>query len=483
MRGSTAVGRIAALVALGIAIVAIVVLLTGGDGESYEVTGEFENASQLVPGNEVIVGGVPAGSVKEIELGDDGQALVTFSVDPEYAPLSRGTTATVRSYSLSGVANRQVQLTIPPDSESGEEIPAGGTLSQEETVSEVDLDELFNTLDPDTVEDFKHVIQGFETASEGVGPQTNKGYQYLNPFLSTSRRLFAELTFDQRAFENLLVDTDQLSGALAERAPDISALVGNLNQMMGAIGSQKEALAESVSKLPNFLRSANTTFANLRAALDDVDPLVEASKPAARELQPFMAQLREATADAVPTISDLDAIVSRPGSANDLIELTRSQVGLARIAVGSGAPDCGTAPDYAAAQDDDFDQGAFGESACALTNGNPTLAMFRPYTPELVGWFDDFSHPGTLDAEGAIGRIATAFNQFSVSAAGVPDLGAPVSPADLFGAAGPVQTNLDQRCPGTNERPITPVDPGDDSVPFTDGGSLPCDPADLLRQP
>ena len=110
--------------------------------------------------------------------------------------------------------------------------------------------------------------------------------------------------------------------------------------------------------------------------------------------------------------------------------------------------------------------------------------MFRPYTPELVGWFNDFGpSSATVDAEGAVGRIATAFNQFSVSAAGVPDLGAPVSPADLFGAAGPVQTNLDQRCPGTNERPITPVDPGDDSVPFTDGGSLPCDPADLLRQP
>ena len=485
MRGSTAVGRIAAVIALGVAVVAIVLLLAGGGEDSYEVTAEFENASQLVKGNEVIVGGVRAGSVKNIELGDDGQALVTFSVDPEYAPLKRGTTATVRSYSLSGVANRQVQLTIPPDSQSGDEIPSGGTLTQQETVSEVDLDEIFNTLDPDTVEDFKHVIQGFETASDGVGEQTNKGYQYLNPFLSTSRRLFAELTYDQRAFENLIVDTDHLSGALAARAPDISALVGNLDQMMGAIGSQKEALAEAVSKFPNFLRSANTTFANLRAALDDVDPLVEASKPAAEQLQPFMAELREATADAVPTIRDLDAIVARPGKANDLIELTKAQVGLSEIAVGSGSPDCGADPttDFDAAADDDFDQGAFGESVCALSNGNPTLAMFRPYTPELVGWFDDFSHPGTFDAMGAVGRIATAFNQFSASANGVPDLGAPVSPADLFGAAGPVQTNLDQRCPGTNERPITPVDPGDDSVPFTDGGSLPCDPADLLRQP
>ncbi len=250
--------------------------LSGG-GDSYQVTGEFENASQLVPGNEVIVGGVAVGSVKEIELGDDGQALVDFTVEDEYAPLKRGTTATVRSYSLSGVANRQIQLTIPPDSEAGEEIPPSGNLAQSETVSEVDLDEVFNTLDKETVADFKHVIQGFEISYDGVAKQANEGFKYANPFLSTSRGLFAELTYDERALENLIVDTSKLSGALAERAPDISALVGNLNTMMSAIGNQKLALAEAISKFPDFMRNANTTFVNLRAALDDIDPLVEAS--------------------------------------------------------------------------------------------------------------------------------------------------------------------------------------------------------------
>ena len=53
----------------------------------------------------------------------------------------------------------------------------------------------------------------------GVGPQANRGLKYLNPFLSTSRRVFGELNSDQRAFEHLIVDTSQLSGALAERAP------------------------------------------------------------------------------------------------------------------------------------------------------------------------------------------------------------------------------------------------------------------------
>ena len=479
MRASSAVGRIAALAALGIAVVAVVLLLSGGE-EPYKVTGEFENASQLVPGNEVVIGGIAAGSVDEIELGGDGQALVTFSVSEDYAPLRRGTVATVRSYSLSGVANRQVQLTIPPDSEAGEPIPEGGSLTQSETVSEVDLDEVFNTLDEDTVADFKRVIQGFEISYDGVGEQANRGFRYLNPFLSTSRGLFAELTFDERRFERLLVDTANLSGALAERAPDISALIGNLNTMMSAIGSQKESLAEAISKFPHFMRNANTTFVNLRAALDDAAPLVEASKPAARELQPFMATLRAAVADAVPTIRDLDAIVRRSGPDNDLVDLTRDQVGLANRAIGTGAPDCGADPTHlAAAQDDDFSQGAFGESACALRNGNATLSIFRPYTPELVGWFDDFSHPATFDALGGVGRIGTAFNQFTLSANGLPDLGQPVGPADLLGL-GIVQGDLDDKCPGAQERPI----PGSEEagVPYVEP-QLGCDPTDLLDEP
>jgi len=481
---STALGRIAAVVAIVGAVVVLVLVLNGGD-DAYEVTAEFENASQLVPGNEVIVGGVPVGSVKTIELGDDGQALVDFTVEDEYAPLRRGTTATVRSYSLSGIANRQIQLTIPPDSTAGEEIPAGGSLAQSETVSEVDLDEVFNTLDKDTVADFKRVIKGFETSYDGVGKQANEGFRYANPFLSTSRGLFAELTYDERALENLIVDTSNLSGALAARAPDISGLVGNLNTMMSAIGNQKLALAEAISKLPDFMRNANTTFVNLRAALDDTDPLVEASYPAVEELGPFIDTLRPAIADAVPTIRDLDAIVKRGGKDNDLVELTRDQVGLAKRAVGSGAPDCGSGDlsDPAnGAGDDDFSQGAFGESVCALTNGNGTLAMFRPYTPELVGWFDDFSHPGTFDALGAVGRIGTSFNQFSASAAGLPDLGLPVDPNDLIGPAGTLQNDLDFKCPGSEERPLPPSI-GEGGNVFTDSGNLDCDPGDVLREP
>ena len=126
-------GRRLGVLALLLAAIFAVFVLT--DEEPYEVTAEFANASQLVAGNEVVVGGTSVGTVESVELGPEGQALVTFTVEEDYAPLRRGTTATIRSPSLSQIAGRQVQLTLPPSSSAGEEIESGEHLTQAETVS------------------------------------------------------------------------------------------------------------------------------------------------------------------------------------------------------------------------------------------------------------------------------------------------------------------------------------------------------------
>ncbi len=476
-----------AIVALAAGVVALGFVLFQS-GSDYTVTADFQNASQLVKGNQIVIGGAPVGSVEEISLGDHGDALVKFSVDSDYAPLKEGTTAQIRSTSLSSVAGRQVSLTLPPSNTKAPEIPDGGSIQLPQTTSEVDLDQIFNTLSPKTINDFKHVIQGFNISYSGVSKQANRGFHYANPFLSTSRRVFGELTLDTPAFERLLVDTSHLSGALAERAPDLTALTHNLDVMMGALSSQKVALADTIAKLPPFMRQADTTFVNLRAALDDLDPLVNASKPVADRLGPFFANFRAAARDAVPTIRDLDQIVNRPGAQNDLTELTRDAVPLAKAGVGTGSPNCGSNPstDYRAAADNNFTQGALGESTCALQNGLPALSFFRPYTPELVGWFNDFGTSGVVDANGGIGRIGTTVNAFSVSDAGIPIIPSltstdpcgilpelPVCPAGPSGSVTPaaLTTGQTERCAGALER-----DRGDGSTPFTDGGNLTAGP-------
>jgi phospholipid/cholesterol/gamma-HCH transport system substrate-binding protein len=389
-----------------------------------------------------------------------------MSINSDYAPLSANTIATIRSQSLSGVANRFVQLEMPPADKKGPEIKSGGSLPLSQTVSEVDLDQLFNTLDPKTIGHFKDVIKGFARAYEGIGPQTGQGFHYLNPFLSTSRQVFSELTLDTNRFKRLIVDTSGLTGALASRAPALTSLVSNLDRMMGALGAENQNLARAVGDLPAFMRNFNTTAVNLRATLDDLDPLVNASKPVAVKLRPFTAQLRGFAIDAVPTVTNLDQIVKRPGANNDLIDLTRLQPQLAKWAVGpvnvNGASRRGALP----------------ESRQSLVDSLPQLAFFRPYltTDAVSGWFDDFGHSGIIDANGGIGRILTTFNSFApaVSSGLLPDFNAPQLPTALPGFT----TNQNRRCPGANER-----NPGDNSTPFTDNGTLACDPSQVPQGP
>ncbi len=91
------------------------------------------------------------GDVSDITLTRDGQAEVTLQItDEDYAPLREGTLATVRQASLSGVANRYIDLRLPGG--DAPEIADGGTIRQTDTTTAVDLDQLFNTFDPEARE-------------------------------------------------------------------------------------------------------------------------------------------------------------------------------------------------------------------------------------------------------------------------------------------------------------------------------------------
>ena len=246
-----------------------------------------------------------------------------MSIDDDYAPLRRGTRAIVRQASLSGIANRYVDLTMP--AQSAPKIPDGGVIDQDATTSAVDLDQVFNTFDPETRKDLQRVFKGSDKQYKGKGQAMNEGLLYLNPSLSASSKLFNELNRDTPLLERFIVSSSKLVTDVADRRDDLAGLVDHLATTTTAIGSEQAALADAIGQLPPFMRRANTTFLNLRATLDDLDPLVEDSKPVAKKLRPFMAELRPLARDARPTFRDLAEILGRPGADNDALELTRLQ--------------------------------------------------------------------------------------------------------------------------------------------------------------
>ena len=447
------VGRVAAVVAVVVAIVVAAILLFGGGaGGGYEVEARFINAGQLVNGNLVQIGGTKAGTVKSIDVTRDGQAVVKFSVDEMYAPLKRGTKATIRQASLSGIANRYIDLSLPGgDTDEQSEIEDGGTIDVADTTTAVELDQLFNTLDEPTRESLKKFFKGGATQYAGVEKEAKEGFRYLNPALSSSRRLFEELNRDTPLLARFIIDSETLVSALAERRDDLAALIGNLNTTTRALGNEKAALAEAIERFPDFMRRSNTTFVNLRSTLDDVDPLVEASKPVAKKLRPFLRELRPFARDARPTVRDLQNTIRRRGADNDLVELTRSFPALAEIAletkersVSPGGRNVNVGRT----------RGAFEEITQATKDSAPVIGFGRPYTTELMGWFDDFSTTGFTDALGGVGRVQVNFNALNVTG-GAPPADLPFVPpldrGELFKQF--AKTEQFKRCPGASEPP------------------------------
>ena len=436
MRNSRLIGRIVALAAVIVAVAAIATILLGSGGSSYKAHALFQNASQLVKGNLVQVSGTAIGKVSDIALTDDGQAKVTMNITEDgYKPLREGTLATVRQASLSGIANRYIDLQLPPN--DAPKIKDGGFIRQDKTVTAVDLDQLFNTFDERTRKALSTLIRGYSTAYGGRGKSANKGLLYLNPSLAASSRLFQELNYDTPLLKRFIVSSSKLVSDLAERRDDLAGLVDNLATAFGAIGRQKESLASAISQLPPFMRRANTTFVNLRAALDDLDPLVEESKPVAKRLKPFLAELRPLARNARPTLRDLVAIIKRSGANNDLIELTKSGIPLRDIAVG---------PVQANGKER---EGAFPASARALHVATPELGYAKYYAPDLTGWFDDFSHTGMYDALGGFSRAAPHANVFAAVNGGLS-----LIPLEDRQSAFEAVASFNQRnrCPGAIER-------------------------------
>jgi phospholipid/cholesterol/gamma-HCH transport system substrate-binding protein len=444
--------RIAVIAALAVAVIVLaVVFFSGGGGHKYTLV--FQNASQLVPDNQVLIGGSPAGSVESIELSDDNLAEVNVEVEQE---LHEGTTAIIRATSLSGVANHYVSISPGPNSSPA--LDEGAEIGLGSTTTPIDIDQFFNTFPPSVRKGLSDFIKGNSEIYAGQGPAANDAYKYFGPALNRTDAFVRELNADQRLFARFIVSSSKLSTTVAQRGEQLSSAITNANTAFSAIATQNVALDQTLRRLPPVMRQANTTFVNLRAALDDLDPLINTAKPATKNLAPFLAELHPVLSKFVPFIRNLRLTVARPGKANDTAEL---------LAV------LPTVQQRAAK--------AFPHSEAAIAAFQPNLNFARAYTPDLFNGLGKIGQvAGFYDGNGHYVRAATAAqNLFSYNAGSLE----PITKAqqfDAFGGSAPVH----RRCPGGATQPAA-----DGSNPFVDppsSGSVnssECNPADAPPGP
>jgi phospholipid/cholesterol/gamma-HCH transport system substrate-binding protein len=437
--------RWAPLALLVVAAIALVVVLRSSGAHHYRVV--FSNAGQLVKGDRVRIGGTPAGTVTSIDLTGDGQAAIGVKVNHRFGPLREGTTATIRQIGLTSVAGRYIDISPAPTFRPA--LDDGATIGGDKTTPIVDLDQLFNTLDPKTRKGLQQFIDGSASWYEGKEQQANASAQAFPAALSGLNQLATELTADDANLSRFLVKTGDALGALAEHKEQLTDLVSNTRATTAALSANTASLDQALQHVAPALRKGTDAFVALRPALKQLRTLVNVSGPATKDLAPYARQLRPVLQEAVPTFHQLREMFAQPGADNDLLDALQDLPAL-----------------------DKLTKTGFAEGEKSLQQSAPIFSFARPYVPDLVGWVRDFGQVmATYDANGHYARTLPVFDAYSTT----DGVHLTAKPYADRGRDANLKTGQLRRCPGA-AAPALP----DGSSPFVDDGPLAnpdCDPA------
>jgi phospholipid/cholesterol/gamma-HCH transport system substrate-binding protein len=442
------VARLTALGALAIAVIAVIVLLFSSSS-SYVLHADFSDAGQLVKGDLVTVAGHQVGSIGSIKLTTNGLADVELDIsDQSITPVHAATIARIGQLSLTGVANRFVGLSL---SSAGSPIKNGGSLPVTQTRGIVDLDILLDALTPRVRASLQQILKtGAYLVHQPTASQLNQAAPYLNPALSQTAQLGAEIVADKFALQRLVSSSAQVATALAARTGDLGGAVASTAATLREIASERAALGDAVTRAPGVLQQSTAVMRDVDYTLGVLNPVLVDLRPVAPRLARLLTVLVPAAKDAIPTIQGVEALV--PSAKKALLGLPPVER--------KATP-------------------AVQSLTAALTKITPILAGLRPYAPDVVaGFFNGVGGAtgGTYDANGHYLKYLLTVQGGGQTLSGVLNLlGGITSTLGPFNGG---RTRLLATCPGGGNAPAA-----DASNPWVSPDVLPgtgnvCSPGD-----
>ena len=265
---------------------------------SQKLTVEVKNAANIVPGNEVRIGGTRVGIIEaqRAKRKDDGTvtALLDLKLDQGTEPIPVDSTILIRARSLLGL--KYVQITPGASDKSfawGSAVPLKNS-----TPDPVEIDQLLNTFDDPTRTGIEQTVVAFGDTLAGRGSVIGQLLDDAGPLGDTLVPVAKVLADEQNGLVPFLSSISRFTSELASAGQSTGGLFRALDRTTGALADADEALDQTLRIGPDTLSS---TASSLRATRAAIGPHIRF----ARTLQPAF----EATADGA---NDL-AAASRAG--------------------------------------------------------------------------------------------------------------------------------------------------------------------------
>ena len=243
-------------------VVGIVTINTPGAGQRVTIVGYFDNSNGIYTGDDVVILGVPVGTVESIEP-QPLRSKITFSFDDEYK-VPADAKAVILSPAL--VTARAIQLV--PTYSGGPTLQDGAVIPQERTAVPVEFDQF---------------RQQLERLADTLQPTTPGGVSTLGEFVNTA----ADNLRGQGAnIRETLIKLSDAFSALGDNSKSLFGTVKNLSILVSALQDSTDLLRQ----LNQNLSAATGLVANDR---NEVGAAVRDLADVADDLRTFVAENRD----------------------------------------------------------------------------------------------------------------------------------------------------------------------------------------------
>ncbi len=293
---SPSIGKIVTMVLFTLSCIGLLLFLWlsfGGtipfNPQGYEFRVAFPNADQLADQADVRIAGVSVGKVIAKSLDPQGnRTIATIEMNNKFAPVRRDTVAILRTKTILG--ETYVQLT--PGTPNSPALPDGALLPRGQVVKAVQLDQIFNALDPQTRQAFRTWQQQLALAVKGNGQNLNDVFGNLPTFAADATNLLQVLDVQHTAVVSLVRNGGTVFNALSANQTALRRLITTGEQTFATTAANNRSIVAMFHVFPTFLNETKQTMARLQSFSEDTDPLVKELIPVATNLKPTLTDVR-----------------------------------------------------------------------------------------------------------------------------------------------------------------------------------------------
>jgi phospholipid/cholesterol/gamma-HCH transport system substrate-binding protein len=295
--GTPSIAKVATMVLFALSCIGLLLFLWlsfGGtipfNPQGYEFKASFTNAGQLADQADVRIAGVSVGKVIGKSLDPQGnRTIATIQMSNQFAPIHKDAEAILRQKTILG--ETYVQLT--PGTPHSPMLPDGALLARSNVTSAVQLDQIFNALDPRTRAAFRSWQQSLAVAVKGNDQNLSNVLGNLPAFAADATDLLQVLDIQHTAVVNLVRNGGTVFAALDRSQSALRNLITSGETTFATTAANNNAIAATFHVFPTFLNETKATMARLQSFSLDTDPLVKALEPVATNLKPTLTDVRQ----------------------------------------------------------------------------------------------------------------------------------------------------------------------------------------------